>query len=517
MKNMKYIKLLYIAGILGLLTSVSCTNLKEKVLDEQLGQDLVNNPSNIDALINPPYASLRHLDEWYDYWGTQQICTDETAFPTRGSDWDDNGAWRQLFLHNWTPDHVRLINTWNVLCQGISRANTAMHYIGLFPQTDQTKQYINEARFLRAFYMYRMIDLFGQVPYRDADDLNFSKIPEVKDRKTATDFVIAEIKAVLPNLKTRSEVTSYRATQGAANALLAKIYLNYNVFAGETKWAETIQACDDVINSGEYTVTDDYWSMFQWDVYDHPEFIFTIGMSDAVDMGSGSVWVNFTLHYNQVFGNYTSLWNGGCTTSDFVNRFDSINDTRFRDNRIQSTCGFNQGFLVGQQYSVAGTALTDRSGNPLVFRPDFSLTSSDERAGIRVIKFAPNPATQRQFSSPNDIPLLRISDIYLTRAEAKLRNGDAAGALADVNYIRGKRSKAGKTLPLLASVTLDDILNERGFELYWEGYRRQDLVRFGKFNDAWQEKPTTAATTSLFPIPTSALDVNKNLTQNPGY
>jgi hypothetical protein len=234
-------------------------------------------------------------------------------------------------------------------------------------------------------------------------------------------------------------------------------------------------------------------------------------------MGSGSVWINFTLHYNQVFGTYTSFWNGGCTTSTFVNTFDQVNDIRFHDDRIKATTGLNQGFLVGQQYSVAGVALTNRSGAPLIFTPDFSLTSSNETQGIRVIKFAPNPNTQRQFSSPNDIPLLRISDIYLTRAEAKLRNGDAAGALADVNYIRARRSAPGKTLPLLTSVTLTDILNERGYELYWEGYRRQDLVRFGKFNDAWQEKPATAASTVIYPIPTSALDVNKNLKQNAGY
>ena len=112
---------------------------------------------------------------------------------------------------------------------------------------------------------------------------------------------------------------------------------------------------------------------------------------------------------------------------------------------------------------------------------------------------------------------MRISDIYLIRAEAKFRNGDAAGALADVNYIRSKRSAAGKTLPVLTSVTADDILKERGYELYWEGLRRQDLIRFGKFGNVWQGKPATAATKAIYPIPTSALGANENLKQNPGY
>jgi len=257
--------------------------------------------------------------------------------------------------------------------------------------------------------------------------------------------------------------------------------------------------------------------MFQKNVTEHPEFILRIPMDDNVDMGSGSVWVNFTLHYSQTFGNITSTWNGPSTTSTFFNTWDKVNDARYHDDRIKAECGFNQGFLVGQQYGLDGTALKQRDGSPLIFVPEVNLQSSPENAGIRVVKFAPNSTTKFQFNSPNDVPIMRISDIYLIRAEAKLRNGDAAGALADVNYLRSKRSAAGKTLPALASVTLDDILKERGYELYWEGLRRQDLIRFGKFGDAWQEKPVTAATKILFAVPTSAISVNANLTQNPSY
>ena len=112
---------------------------------------------------------------------------------------------------------------------------------------------------------------------------------------------------------------------------------------------------------------------------------------------------------------------------------------------------------------------------------------------------------------------MRISDIYLMRAEAELRMGDEPSALTDVNYLRSKRSAPDETLPQYTTLTLDDILKERGYELYWEGLRRQDLIRFGKFTDAWQEKPATDASKELFPIPQSAVDVNENLTQNPGY
>ena len=514
---MKQYRFLKYCTLFAFISLVSCTDLQEKVLDEQLGTNLVSDPNNVEALINPPYASLRRTIEWYDYWGLQEVSTDEVIVPARGTDWYDNGDWQKLHLQTWTPDHVRLKNVWEVLNQGVSRANTAIYYIGKFPQTATTTQYINEAKFLKSYYMYLLCDLFGQVPFREADDVDFSVAPQVLSRKDAADKIITELNAIMPSLKTKADVGSSRATVGAAQALLAKVYMNYEVWTGVKKYTEAITACNSLISSPNYAVATDYWTMFQKDVTEHPEFILRIPMDDMVDMGSGSVWVNFTLHYSQVFGNLTSTWNGPSTTSTFYNTFDKVNDARYQDNRIKAECGFNQGFLVGQQYGLDGTALKQRNGSPLIFVPEVNLQSSPENAGIRVVKFAPNSATTHQFSSPNDVPVMRISDIYLLRAEAKLRTGDAAGALTDINYLRSKRSAAGKTLPALASVTLDDILKERGYELYWEGLRRQDLIRFGKFGEAWQEKPATAATKAIYPIPTSAKDVNKNLTQNPGY
>lgn len=514
MKQYKFIKYCTLFAFISL---VSCTDLKENVLDEQLGTNLVNDPANVDALINPPYASLRHTIEWFDYWGLQEISTDEVIVPTRGTDWYDGGDWQKLYLQTWTADHVRLKNVWEVLNQGVSRSNTAIYYIGKFTQTATTTQYINEAKFLKAYYMYLLCDLFGQVPFREASDVDFSASPEVLTRQAAADKIIAELIAVMPNLKTKAQVGSDHVTAGAAKALLAKVYLNYEIWTGTKKYTDAIAACNDLIANPDYAVASDYWSMFQKNVAEHSEFILRIPMDDVVDMGSGSVWANFTLHYSQVFGNLTSTWNGPSTTKTFFDTWDKVNDARFHDDRIKAECGFNQGFLVGQQYGLDGTALTQRNGSPLIFVPELNIQSSAENAGIRVIKFAPNSTTTHQFNSPNDVPIMRISDIYLIRAESKLRNGDAPGALADVNFIRSKRSAAGKTLPVLASITLADVLKERGYELYWEGLRRQDMIRFGNFGDARQEKPATDVNKALYPIPTSAININLNLKQNPGY
>lgn len=517
---MKIFKLIKYSTVFFLLGMISCTNLNENVLDEQLGVNLVNDSSNIVALIQPPYASLRHTIEWYDYWALQEVSTDEVIVPTRGSDWYDNGAWIQLHLQTWTPDHIRMKNVWEALNQGYARANIAMYYIGRFPQDATTKLEISEARFLRAYYIYLINDLFGQVSFRDTTNLEFISDPQVLNRTEATNYIVSELENILPSLPTKKMVGSAKVTKGAARALLAKIYLNHEVYTGEAKWDSCKYYCDQLINDIDndgYAIADDYWSMFQKDVAEHPEFILRVPMDDNVTMGSGSVWVNFTLHYSQTFGNITSTWNGPSTTSTFFDTWDQTNDVRFYDDRIKSETGFNQGFLIGQQYGRDGTPLEQRNGDPLVFVPEINLTSSPENAGIRVVKFAPNPNTQDQFSSPNDVPIMRMSDIYLIRAEAELRMGDEPSARADVNYLRSKRSAPGHTLPAYTSLTLEDILKERGYELYWEGLRRQDLIRFGKFTDAWQEKPATDATKELYPLPQSAVDVNENLTQNPGY
>jgi len=238
MKRNKFIKYCTFIALVGL---VACTNLDEKVLDEQLGTNLVNDPSNMTALINAPYASLRRTIEWYDYWALQEVSTDEVIVPTRGSDWYDNGEWIQLHLQTWTADHVRMKNVWDALSQGVSRSNVAMNYIGKFTQTATTTQYINEAKVLRAYYMYLMCDLFGQVPYREADAVDFSASPTILSRQQAADKIIADVNEALPNLKTKAEVGSDRITKGAAQALLAKVYLNYEVWTGQKNMLKPFQ------------------------------------------------------------------------------------------------------------------------------------------------------------------------------------------------------------------------------------------------------------------------------------
>jgi hypothetical protein len=213
-------------------------------------------------------------------------------------------------------------------------------------------------------------------------------------------------------------------------------------------------------------------------------------------------------------------WNGFSTLSDFYDKFQAVDQRRGINYRYPGALPNpgnrkNVGFLEGQQHDLTTDApLKDRKNNPLVFTRAVKLreTGNDlEVTGIRVIKYPYDYATPGD-QKENDWAIFRYADVLLMKAEALLRTNKAAEALVIVNQVRAQRG----ALPLVAA-TLDQLLDERGRELYWEGYRRQDLIRFGKFLQPWQEKPASDAKNLLFPIPNSQLAVNPNLTQNPGY
>jgi starch-binding outer membrane protein, SusD/RagB family len=505
------------------LFAASCTDLQEEILDEQDGAKLVSDVKNVEMIVAPSYAYLRDLQSRSGVWLAIEACTDEVAFPTRGANWN-SADYRTLFTHDYDSKNGYIKNTWNSFLIGMTKCNVSLQYLEQLEQTDVVKGYIAEVRFIRALAMYMLNDCFAQVPFREASEYDYFKQPQILTRAQAIERIIKELNEIIPVLKTKAQVPYGRISKAAAQMLLAKVYLNYQVYTGTApaftdgtaKWDETIALCDQIISSNQYVLADDFWKLYLADNAAYSaatETILPIIYNTAVSLG-GAAWVNQTLGYNQTFGNYSSLWNGCCTTPDFLTTWD-VNDPRYKDDRLKSKCGFNLGFLVGQQYNIAGVALKTKTNLPLVFTPDFSISNSVEEAGVRVVKYAPDPATVNPGNSENDYQYFRLADVYLMRAEAKLRKGDADGALADINVLRAKRNVATYSK---AELTLDKILNERGFEFYWEHHRRNDLIRFNKFCSARYQKPNlTPGYKVIFPIPLTALEANPSLKQNPGY
>lgn len=516
--NHLFIPLIVLFTGIGMLSS--CTKLDETLYGTRSLATTTGGaptPGNLAGV----YNQLNQLPGQGNWFALQEHTTDEILGPTRGTDWDDFGTWRKLHLHAWDGNHNQLNDTWNGL-------NGALFQATLLAETasGQTKA---EAQFIRAYFAYLVCDIWGQVPYRAAKD-GADVVPKVFSRTEAVTFILADLDAAIAALPRYTKATRGKATKEAAEFLKAKVILNKAVYtqspatpAGPFTFAPAdmntvIALTNDIASNAELSISNYYWDNFKWDNGSKSsELIFTRANSDGINV----VWATaMGFHYNQA----PSGWNGFTTLSDFYNSFED-GDVRKGDaipgytEKVGSKAGFLVGQIQGPQGGSIGNPLVDlkdRSGNPLKFTPDVSLFFSNETKGIRTVKYPLDPSSINGggWGSSNEFVFFRFSDARLMKAEAILRGGtDAETPLAIVNGIRSKRGAS-----VLSSVNLTSLLAERGRELYLEAWRRNDLIRFGKFNDPVGERPAKSDPTKVvFPIPTVAVSSNPNLKQNVGY
>lgn len=508
---MKHIKLFFF--LLITLVVFSCTKLDERFRSE-LEQ---NNSGSISAaqLLISTYTSIGAPYTNGDLWHAQQQTSDETIAPTRGPDWDDNGQWRALQTHTWNADQGNLRNAFTGLLATQFQASNVLQF-------SPSAQQAAEARFIRALSMFSVLDGWDQVPYRE-DLSNYKTLPVTLKGTEAADFIAGELNTAMNDLPDAG--AAYLANKNGARTLLMKLYLNKGVFANRAAPAfdaadmnQVITLADQIIGSGRYSLSDIFFDNFAPDNDTRSkENIYTF-YNQSGDRGNDiRNAVHQVSHYNMT----PDGWNGFATLSDFYDKFEATDQRRgiaytYPGSRPNPGKRVNVGFLIGQQYNLTtDEPLKDRKGNPLAFTPEVKLRETDpntlEVTGIRVIKYPYDYATSGDQKN-NDWALFRYADVLLMKAEALLRTGKEADALILVNQVRAKRLAT----PLL-TLSLDNLLDERGREMYWEGWRRQDQIRFGKFLQAWQEKPASDPRVLLFPIPNSQIAVNPNLTQNPGY
>ncbi|MBA2562477.1 MAG: RagB/SusD family nutrient uptake outer membrane protein [Chitinophagaceae bacterium] len=499
-------------GFFLIIIFFSCTKLEENFRGE-LEQGNTGNISAAELLISA-YNSLNDPFQGGNFFLLQESTSDELIAPTRGPDWDDNGEWRALFAHTWDADHGRMSGGFNSLLGAQFAASNVLQFK---PSTQQAA----EARFIRALSMFAVLDLFDQVPYR-ADLTNYKIPPVTLKGIEAADFIISELNAIMNDLPDAG--AAYVANKNGARALLMKVYLNKGVYANRATptfdaadMNQVITLADQIIGSNKYTLSDIFFDNFAPDNdVKSKENIYTLYNKPGDRGGNVRGNVFSTSHYNMNPGG----WNGFSTLSDFYDKFDAADQRRginyvYPGSLPNPGKRQNVGFLVGQQYNLTtDEALKDRKGAPLIFTREVKLRETGDNlevTGIRVIKYPYDYASSGD-QKDNDFVLFRYADVLLMKAEAMLRTGDAAGALTIVNSLRTKRGVAA-----LGSLDVNALLDERGREIYWEGWRRQDLIRFGKYLQAWQEKPADDPKNLVFPIPSSALAVNPNLVQNTGY
>ena len=512
-------------------TLLSCTNLKEKIIDQTTGQEFITE-DNLLSIVAPSFNNFDKLWWHYRVWGFQEITTDEIFFPTRGPDWGDDGKWQESYFHTWTPQNVVVTDNWNELATGMARANYSLLLLDDFSDTLKNLSYYkSELNFLKYFYMYCYVDLYGKVPYRDYTETDYALKPKIFDRSSAFNFIVSGARNLRTTLPNKEDVPYGQPNKDAATMLLAKLYLNQEVYTGIKGYDSCLLYVNELINSGRYALANDYFSIFSYDNYKNAnhadnEAILLSVQSDLEDMDLDFKmgWLEVTFHYHQLLrplwggGN----WNGYCLTKSYFDNLiahtDTATDVRWRDNRTYKYGGIYLGFNYGIQHDPDGRIVNDNSGNPLNFTPEVSFFNTPDYEGVRVLKYMPEPP---QFKPQpgryeNDFVVWRIADAILMRAECNLRNGNAASALEDVNLIRRKRKTYEYT-----SIDEEKLLTERALELYTEGHRRQDLIRFGKFLGPKDNKPNPSPPTRLvLPIPQVAIDAIADesvLSQNPGY
>jgi hypothetical protein len=546
-----------VAGLLML--SNACTDLKEQVLDETLSAKL-SEEETVNGLLAPTYALLPNLFQHTTYFSLQEISTDEAILPYRGgTDWGDNGIYLALHAHNTTSTDPNVNNTWNQLVQSISRCITAIE--GLKTATSPNAAlYTAEARGMRAYYNMVMLDLFGIVFVKD-DPGTTSTIIRGDE---AVKYIESEFLAVEPTLQPKSVVGPGRLNQAAVWSLLARLNLNAAVYRniyGTTfdfkaeEMDKVIQYTDKVINSGQAKLSADYFAIFGNANHTNEEIIFAV--DQRAELNGHNRMAYFSISGDQFpLAEFPAAngTDGPAITSDFYQSWiqaygavDPSRDPRFYQQNMSvytnaaDTCvndadyKINRGILRGQQYGalrVNGAFLRcpdgklkvgklsyvtrNRADLPVSFSEmiDFTTAGSNYNTGYRVEKYEfSNKSNTGRNRGEADIIIARLADIYLMRAEAKLRKSDAAGALADVNLVRASRTKT-LAPPALTSMTLDLLFRERGFEFYWEMLRRPDMIRFGKYEGKWTEKTNADVKKRIFPIPQTAIDGASNL---PGY
>ncbi|HOM63945.1 MAG TPA: RagB/SusD family nutrient uptake outer membrane protein [Dysgonamonadaceae bacterium] len=510
---MKRYKILLLIFSITLTLFQSCTNLDEEVYDQLPVEQFGQTESQLNSLIAPIYRTLKGFSP--DGFLLLSECSSDMAVtPTRkGGDWWDGGQFKELRQHTWTPNTSIVVNSYNAAMSGISTCNKILALIESQENVQNKEQILAEIRGVRAFWYYVLLDYYGNVPL--VTDFNDTSLPSTTNRKDVYNFVMNELNAIKGVVRSDVTSSSYgKITKGVVYTLLAKMYLNAMVWNpdGGPKWQECADACDTVM-SLPYIIEPNFKTNFAVRNEVSKEIIFPIVFSTAD--GGNNIHYR-TLHYLDpiALNLKVGTWNGISAMPPYVKAYDPD------DKRL----GWS--FLIGEMKDPAtGNVLITAHGRPLIHTVDINMQYNidadgwgqvEQEEGARCYKWEFENGLNGDME--NDFAIFRLADVYLMKAEALVRLGkDNDIATELVNAVRSRAFDSPAKLK--SSVTLEDIYQERRFELAWEVYGRQDQIRFGKFLDpipGWKNVDADDHTL-IFPIPQTARDANPNLQQNPGY
>ena len=518
---------LRIVALCAIVVVSSCTDLTEEIDSEVPASEFYQTEEQFISALGAAYTVLGDggLGTHPSMLTVQEVSSDELVIPQRGQDWFDGGVWLRLQQHTWKYDEPYFNNMWNFLYEGVNATNRLIFQFNKAVDAgtadpELAASFIAELKVLRALYYYWLLDNFGNVPIVKS----FADAPEhpsqpsqnfAEGRQAVFDFVESSILANIDKLSEDARGTYGRVNKWLAHFILAKLYLNAEVYTGESRWQDVVAQTNTIINSASYSLASEYRASFITENQGSPEIMFSVPY-DRVFMTGFNMHLA-TLHYaNQItFQLQVQPWNGYATLEAFYQSFED-EDIRKEAN-----------FIAGPQYAPSGERIkdfgaenNDPNGPPVTLTPEINELQPGalRQAGARVGKYEIAPGTANDLD--NDLVIFRYADVLLMKAEALWRQDNGSGqALQLVNNIR---KRAG--LSPYNALSADKILAERGHEFFFEGFRRQDLIRFeGKnggqtrFNDPWWKKEVSEPYRTVFPIPRDQLQSNNNLVQNPGY
>ena len=469
----------------------------------------------------------------YDY---NTLTTDEAIIPIRGGNWYDGGLWKNMYDHTWTATDTDLYNVWKYLYKVIVLSTKSLETIDQHKyllSEQQRDEYKAEVRAVRAMFYYYAMDMFGRIPVLESSAQKTADIRQ-SNRSDVFKYIVNELQTVaplLPNEHSNLQGNYYgRVTRPVAWFLLAKLALNAEVYTddnwtdsyrpdGKTimidvdgtqknAWLTCIHYCNLIASAG-YSLESDYTKNFAVHNENSNENIFTIPLDKMLYLNEFH-YLFRSRHYAHGGAYGGASENGTCATLHTMAVYGY--NTSSPDARL------DMNFYTGK-VEVDGSYVTLDDGNQLEYKPldvEQNLTASQyiETAGARMKKYEVDRTAYSDGRMPdNDIVLYRYADVMLMKAEAKVRNGESG--YEELNAVRNRVG-----MPSLPA-TLDNILNERLLELVWEGWRRQDMIRFGTYNKQYDIHIPSEADkkgyTTVFPIPGKARELNPNLEQNPGY
>ncbi len=519
--------------ITAIIATNSCTKLDVPVDSQYVAGNFPVTTSDYSALFGTMYSNLSS-NYAVPYWRMQELSTDEAILPARDGNFDDGGQYRQLHYHTWTFDHPNVIGIWQWGFGGINNCNRLINLTNSSSASEASKATnIAEAKAMRALYYFFMMDLYGNVPL--IDTFPVANLPATQTRAKVFSFIENELKNVVQQLpeKTSSNAVLYygRPTKAMVFALLEKMYLNAEVYIGTPRYNDAVVMADSILTNSNYSLTAKYTDIFAPE--NGPEISETIFAIPYDQQIPGNQFTRFGFFYYlaPAYGFNVGLSIAMSTTPEFFNRFNLANDIR------------NTTWLVGKQFAPDANRMPDK--NKPVFYPgtttqieitpnlilvppkpmDLGNTIAAQSQGVRSIKYYPDvKIIQATRLNGNDVPVFRLADIMMMKAEAILRGATSTAIKGEMQtpdvLVNKIRARAGA--PLVSGIDLPGLLDERAREFSWEAWRRNDLIRFGQYEKEYPLpndvlKMNTDVSRRLYPIPSTELKLNPNLIQNPGY